>query len=416
MASLSRSKFPGSSQRVSDGVKGVMASFKSTDKDSSYLEEVIKKVRDHPDFKNLSSAEVKRQAKKLSSTELMKEYFSEYFTQVQDSVLQVAKVPETGDLEVPTPDGVLGVNTAAADLQHITTQEITTEQTTAVEQSGSGSNADQLAASGEATNASPFSHVQKVAAFPVKVYLTPLPPDANMTTENSHASTLETAYGPMQASLQIGSAMIEWTPHHLVVPHFNIPSEAVIKTDITRSLKIASELREKAREYRKSHRGTVTGEIDLMFEISKSISSVIETVIQVIASWNRYKYFHAYGSNSQHFVQNVIAVLGIEELPISNRNLSDYIGKLKGEFQGDTHKSFSSHAKLDTYVKQMIGKLRTSEMEYLLTEYYQFHVASRVGAMRTEGEWRCMEEDCQAQRLEREIDGKELLITSLWLT
>lgn len=410
-------------------MKGIMPSFKSTEKDSTYLEEVIKKVRDHPDFQNLSSAEAKQQAKKLTSTELMKEYFSEYFTLAQDRVLQVSQGPENSVVQENPQDDDLQVTTAAAtdsvahapeDL-HVTTQDITTEQTTviteAVEQLEAASNADQPVASGGATNStSPFSHVQKVAAFPVKLYLTPLPPDANMTAGNNHASTLETAYGPMQASLQIGYTMVEWSSHHLVVPHFNIPSEAVIKTDITRSLKIASELREKAKEYKKFHRGTVTGEIDLMFEISKSVSSAIETVIQVIVSWNRYKYFHAYGSNSQHFVQNVIAVLGIEELPISSQNLSAYIGKLKDEFQGETHRSFHSHAKLDAYVKQNIGNLRTSEMEYLLTEYYRFHVASRVGAVRTEGEWRCTEEECQAQRLEREIDGKELLITSLRLT
>lgn len=367
-------------------MRGVVAAFKNTDKDSTYLEEVMKKVGDHPDFEDLSSAGIKQQAKKLTSTDLMKEYFSDYFTLAQDNILQVttttpeASVQEATAVTETVKQPRVGINTATSDLDYA-----------------------------EAIN--PFSHVQKVAAFPVKLYLTSLPTDINMSTGNSFASTLETIYGPMHASLQIGHTMIEWTPHHLVVPHFDIPSDAVIKTDITRSLKIASELRQKAREYKNSRRGTITGEVDLMFEISKSISTVIEAVIQVIASWNRYKYFHAYGTNSQHFVQNIIAVLGIEELPLPSQNISGYISRLKVD--SETHRSFRSHAELDSYVGQTIGKLSTSEMEYLLTEYYRFHVASRAGAMRGDGEWKCKEEDCQVQRLEREIEGKELLITSL---
>lgn len=388
----SRSEFPSSSRSVSASMHGAVAAFKNTDKDSTYLEDVMKKVRDHPNFKDLSSAGIKQQAKKLTSTELMKEYFSDYFTFAQDNILQVTSMTPAPTTEASRHEATAANSTNVG----INTSDIDSEEATTVE--------------------STFSHVQNVAAFPVKLYLTSFPSDKNMNTDNTFASTLETIYGPMQASLQIGYTMIEWTSHGLVVPHFNIPSEAVIKTDITRSLKIASELRQKAREYKSSRRGTVTGEVDLMFEISKSISAVVEAVIQVIVSWNRYKYFHAYHANSQHFVQNIIAVLGIEELPLPSQNLSAYVGRLKTEFQSNGHKSFKSHAELDSYVGQTIGKLSTSEMEYLLTEYYRFHVTSRAGAIHGDGEWRCKERDCQVQRLEREIDGKELLITSLRLT
>lgn len=206
--------------------------------------------------------------------------------------------------------------------------------------------------------------------------------------------------------------MIEWGTHDLVVPHRNIPTEPVIKTDITRSLKVAAELRARAKDYRSSRRGTITGEVDLLYEIKKSIQTVIESVIQVMVSWNRYKHFHTYGTNSQHFVQNIIAVLGIEEMPLPSTNLSAYIGRLRSETTTQT--SFRTHARLDSYTRERIGELRTNEMEYLLTEYYRFHVASRVEAMHeAEGEWNCKEVDCQMQSLEHAIDRKELLITSL---
>lgn len=425
MSSLSKSKFVASSLGASASAWNAVSALKNVDKDSTYLEEAIRKVRGHPDFKDLPSAEIKQQAKKLTSTESMKEYFSEYLTLAQRNVLQVTAASgdpqittassQNGDLQVATasgPDSSVKVTTTPTKesvLQASTQDKVQQAEEASVNTDPSDSDCP------EAPKLDPYSHVRNVATFPVKLFLTSLPPD-DMIADNGYASLLETTYGPMHASLQVGHTMIEWSPYHLVVPHFNVPSEAVIKTDITRSLKVASELRTKAREYRKSRRGTITGEVDLLYEISKSISSVIEAVIQVVVSWNRYKYFHTYGTNSQHFVQNIMAVLGIEELPLASQNLSAYIGRLKGEFRSKTHVSFRSHAELDSYVGGRVGKLSTSEMEYLLTEYYRFHVASRAGAVHATTEWRCEEEECQMQRLEREIDGKELLITSLRLT
>lgn len=397
----------------------------------------MKKVRGHPDFQNFTSAQVKKQAKKLTEIESLKEYFSEYLALAQDNVLQVTngRAPaRKGVLQVSTAtadDSILQVNTAPQDnvlvqysdlqVSAASTQDSVLQVTAALAQDSIIQVDDlQIATEEQATavdtvnKPDPFSRIRNVAAFPVKLYLTSLPADSMITDGNDYASMLETQYGPMHASLQIGHIMIEWTTHSLVVPHSDIPTEPVIKTDITRSLTIASELQEKASEYKRSRRGTVTGEVDLKLEITKSVSSLLETIVQVIATWNRYKYFDAYGSNSQHFVQTIIAHMGIEELPqLQNPTMDAYIGKLKGDFRTEHHTSFERHADLDRYVGERVGKLSTREMEYLLTEYYRFHVAGRAGAMRGDGEWRCTEGDCQMQRLEREIDGKELLITSL---
>ena len=376
----------------------LVSSFKhEKEKDATHLPQVIEKVRDHPEFHGLPKAEIKKLAKKLSDTELMKEYFSEYL-QENTHTPQVKSSP--------CPEGTdIGLQATASAVMGTTGGGGASINPDITESSASICSMD-------ATHSDNFSRIQRIAAFPVKLFLTALPPDITTTQDNTFASTLETKYGPMHASLQIGQMMLEWGPHHLVVPHRNIPTEPVIKTDITRSLKVAAELRERAKDYRssRSRRGSITGEVDLLFEIRKSIQSVIESVIQVMVSWNRFKYFHTYATNSQHFVDNIIAVLGIEEMPLPSNNLSDYIGRLKNDTTTQT--SFRSHAKLDSYTRERIGELRTNEMEYLLTEYYRFHVASRVGAVR-EGEWECQAVDCQMQALERAIDRKELLITSL---
>jgi hypothetical protein len=405
-----------------------------TDKDASYLEDVIKKVRRHPGFKKLSSAaDVKLEAKRLTSMEtIMKKYFSEYFTIAQDDILQTTK-EQNGALQdttaVHAPDGDTirpdtdGVQVSTNQAASVTENSEGSINTTAPEDlqvtSISGSvlqvttrpNADDFLQVSTRQLTSVMEQSGAETNFTVKLYLTSLPADP---TDDRAWTALENLYEPLHASLQIGHTMIEWTPHSLVVPHPNIPSESVIKSDITKTLNISSEIREKVKAYRRSNKnGTVTGEVDLMFEVTKSISFVIHEVVEVVVSWNRYKHFDAYGSNSQQFVQNVIKKLGIEELQLPNHNLNAYIGRLKGEFKSMAHRSFISHAELDNYTKQRIGDLSTSEMEYLLTEYYRFHIASRAEAVHKEGQWKCMEKDCQVQILQREVDGKELLITSL---
>ena len=347
---------------------------KHEEKDSMYLGQVVQKLQKHPDYAKLPLLEVKQEARKLTDTKLLKGYFSAELQSVQMSVLQA-----TGE------DHAQGVCINEASAEHSPGARATTP-------------------------------VHSMASFPVKLHLTALPHD-QVIQGNDYASMLEERYGPMHAALQVGHTMIEWTSHSLVIPHRNVPREPLIKRDVTQYLDIAAELRVKAKEYRGSQRTSITGEIDLMFKISESIVSLIEKVIQVIATWNRFKYFNPYIVNSKHFVQNVIAALGIKELPFLNPSLRNYVGQLKQNFKAATNDmSFGSHAELDNYVQQRIGEMRTDEMEYLLTEYYRFHVASRealVHAANTDSEWNCDEPNCLMQRLESAIAGKELLIASL---
>ena len=345
--------------------------FDRSEKDPCYMGQVVTKLKEHPNYAKLPLTQIKQESRKLTDTQQMKEYFSKYLLDVQMSDLQVRGEDTPG----------ASINEASADHSP-----------------------------GASVVVSPAS----LASLPVKLHLTALPCDRQI--ENEYASMLEERYGPMHAALQIGDTIIEWSSHSVVVPHGNVPQEPLIKADITQSLKIASELREKAKEYRASRTRNITGEIDLMFEISKSVYSMIEAVIQVIVTWNRYKHFHPFSVNSQHFIQNIFAVLGIEELPFLNASFSDYINNLKEDFRRATNNSsFTCHADLDNYVQQRLGEMGTGEMEYLLTEYYRFHLVGRTAAvhMPEGGEWICKESNCLMNRLESAIAGKELLIASL---
>ena len=353
--------------------------FKGSGKDPAYLPQVIEKLEAHSKKENLdlSSTDLRQLALKLTNTELMEEYFSEHTFDLRD-----------------IGDGILSVNTSeensAASVNGATNGEKTSSE---------------AAPAATSIGATRQDRSKQIASFPVKLYLTALPQDSAVLN-NTVASALEEKFGPMKASLQIGQTMIEWTPDHLVIPHFDIPTDPVIKTNITEQLGILAELRKKAKEKRTS----VMGEIDLFNKPKESIRSLIRDIIQVIVTYNRYHSYDVYIRNSQHFVQNVLVVLKIEDLSIQSEDLSKYITQLKDG--NPTQTKFRNHAELDSYVQQRINDLRTAEMEYLLTEYYRLHLASRTRADGMQ-EWKCEEKGCQRYVLEEHIAGKELLVKSL---
>lgn len=439
-------------------LKGAFPGLTSVEKKwSSYHQQVLEKLRKHPDYARAPTREVKILAQKLTETDLMEEFFADVlqFQVAQYSVLRAAEEegerdPEADPEAKPAgprveeeeegerdPEAKPGGSRVVEQDLGVSVDELKVTEGVAggleVSAQANGATADTYT-DGTSLEAPPPdqqlesfpSRVKDLASFPVKLFLTPLPAPRNdrelllamggPAAAASFTSMLEDRYGPMRAALQFGNTMIEWTPHNLVIPHSNIPSTPTIKTDITRSMRVASELRAKAREYKTSQRGTITGEVDLMVAISASIQEIVRKVIQTIVSWNRYKSYDVYCANSQHFAETVIKNLGIENLPLHNPDFTKYVEELKGKLReppSPETSSFRDHAQLDHYVRERQDGFSTGEMEYLLTQYYRLHLASREGHLDTAGEWSCEVKECQMQSLEQAINSKELLITSL---
>ena len=118
-------------------------------KEPAYLLQVIEKMRDHPEFQGMPKTEIKRLAKKLSNTELMKEYFHEY---LQENTLQVT----SSGLQAMTS----AVDTTGGDLQDTTSAVKTTDCPDIQGFSATFSP--------DVTHSDDFSHVKRITAFPVK--------------------------------------------------------------------------------------------------------------------------------------------------------------------------------------------------------------------------------------------------------
>ena len=375
----------------------------------SYLAQVEGKLKDHPTYRESSRAEIQKLAKKLTDPEEMEEYFRE-MPQLQIADYGVVKLSDVS-VSIKQDDDPGG----ELELTDTVEQPDTNEQpaAAAVAAAATSINTSQAAAAPITSHVDLLSslscRVKDLTSFPVRLYLFPLPQD-NMVGRNSYASMLEKKFGPMLASLQIGNTMLEWTPHHLVIPHYKIPEQPALITNFT---EMASQLQDQAKQ-RRARSGSVVGQVDLMLEVSKSVYDVIKTIIKVIVTWNRFNYYNISSRNSQDFAQHVMKMLGITDIPLSGLALNALQEKLRNDVQSTTRTVFGNHAFLDDYVRQRIHELRTREMEYLLTEYYRFHLQAREGHAGAES-WTCEEPNCRMQSLEQNINGEEneLLLTSL---
>lgn len=109
------------------------------EKEAAYLPQVIEKVKGHPDYRSLPTAETKKLAKKLSDIELMKEYFREY---LQEDTPQVTSSPGQGG----TNGGLQGTASAVEG------------------GGGAASINSDITESSDATRSITFSCVQRIAA------------------------------------------------------------------------------------------------------------------------------------------------------------------------------------------------------------------------------------------------------------
>lgn len=362
---------------------------------STYHKQTMERLRKHPDYKKTSTSELKKLAKKLVDGKEMEEYFSDII-HMQMVEYHVVK-PEDATIKLAD------IEVTAAD---------STDHDTSVKQPAISIN------QGACAPPPPLSSLDMLSCrvkdlstktFPVKLYLTAPINDPTEVEGNFFASMLESQFGPRAASLQVGGTILEWTPYNLVIPHHNIPTEAAFSTEITQ---VASKLKEKVRE-RRGYQESVTGEVDLMLEVSKSVYDMVKTIIKVVVSWNRFYCYEVYGRNSLDFVQNVLTALGIEE-PLQNPHLNDYRERLRADTNRagrTTH--FQDHASLDSYVQEKLDGLRTSDMEFLLTEYYRFHRMAKESRSAQAESWTCDKVNCQMRSLEQKIRKEEMLITSM---
>ena len=208
---------------------------------------------------------------------------------------------------------------------------------------------------------------------------------------------LEMEYGPLHASLQVGDQILEWNSTSLIIPHGRPIQDP--PNDITDSGSPPPLLQVTNDQER----------VELVFKAPGQRAQRLNKVVQVIAKYNCYKYYEVFSCNSHRFVCDAAIAMGYQQPPQLQSNLGKYIEKLKAGKNKLIPNDFETHEQLDTYVRERVAEFSPHDKEYLLCQYFQFHIGSKI-VTKDPASWRCEAEDCQSEELERQLDNGSLVL------
>ncbi len=217
------------------------------------------------------------------------------------------------------------------------------------------------------------------------------------------ASILQMEYGPLHTSLLINdSILLEWNTSSLVVPerydgsnqHYPIMTSALQRDKHVSLIHYSAD-----------------DEVDLIFQATKSKLNILNALIEVISRYNGLYFYHTITRNCQKFVIDALQAMGCENPPKFEGNLQTYFKSLKA---GNCQPEFTSHEELDHYVTENAlnsqeRQMSSQEKEYLLGQYFLFHIPNMTEAEQPE-KWTCPIENCQMSNLEMHIDKEKMIM------
>lgn len=325
--------------------------------DSSSLPDVIEKLKKHPDHETKSPEELRQLAKKLVSTEELREYFSHLTSDTFEHY-----------------SGEIAEERAATLVTSMEVQQ----------------------AEGRA--------VRRLRPLSVKLFLFELrTPTSRFLSRFS--SLFAFKYGALHAAIQIGDVVLQWGTSSLVIPEIYEPGDPIFQTDFmkaTTAAQVAVDMQ--PRVLRAVKNMDYSEQIDLQFDHAVVIEEMIERVKRVIVRYNAKYYYSVVLRNCQTFVDDVMKEIGVKNAPKKlTGKLKEYFKELTTKKSKGIPSDMPTHKALDDYVRELdLSTLTQHDKEYLLCLYFQFHLE----AMKTDkdpGE-ACRVAGCCMERIEAQLE------------
>jgi hypothetical protein len=261
----------------------------------------------------------------------------------------------------------------------------------------------------------------KLYDLPLKLILTPLCVGGRVISK--FASLLEMQFGPLHAALQVGDVILEWNDSSLVVPHCAEHDDQLMKTDVRHLTDWVSFTSGEVPRVRKAIQSLdYRKQIELIYKVTAEKQRLIDNLVDVIVTYNRQCYYDIIRRNCQHFVIDALKALGVTEPIEFTGGLGEYFKALKQGRSKALHAKFTDHVHLDNYVREKeqsgeIGQLTKHDLEFLLAQYFRYHLEQKTRLQQEEkgvelSEWGCEVKGCSMERLEKRIDFESLRIHS----
>lgn len=219
------------------------------------------------------------------------------------------------------------------------------------------------------------------------------------------ASALQMEYGPLHASLLINDEiLLEWNASSLITPIFINASTCIN----ARPMLVAATVPDHMQMHCQLSRPYETyDEVELILDAASKKMELLHKLARVIARYNSVYYYDVIFRNCQNFVLDALSAIGCQNKPQFGGKLQEYFTHLKKE--GRVKADFESHTQLDSYVRENQSKLTQENMEYLLAQYFTFHMQNVIKSGNLE-DWNCKDGDCMMDYLEVKVDEKLLIM------
>jgi hypothetical protein len=240
----------------------------------------------------------------------------------------------------------------------------------------------------------------------VKLYLFELKrPSSRLFSKFSWLCSLK--YGALHAAIQIEDIVLQWSTSSLVIPERYYPADPVFLTDVRHRTTAATAAKDLQTQLHKTG-GLIdcNTQMDLQFDLAVSVEEMLTKIKEVIVKYNRYRYYSVFHCNCQHFVEDVMKVIGVKNVPQNlTGKLKDYFKQLTKDKSNGIPADFPTHQSLDDYVlTENMSNVSQHDKEYLLCVYFQFHLEDYKAGKD------CQVEGCRMETVELSLQTTNALL------
>ena len=200
-----------------------------------------------------------------------------------------------------------------------------------------------------------------------------------LQTVNRHLKQFQ--YGPFHVALQIGDTVLEWNTLSVVFPrrvdNAGGDENSIFASDVHHKDELAATGFEQidVRAGAEATQMGYTNHLNSIVELGERREILLDELARVVVLYNRKYEYGLFSCNCQHFVTDVLEVLGIKDMELFQGKLrvKQHLDLLKMRGTSVPFYEFNSHADLDKYIRDNFDKLSDDDLEFCHCHYLLFH-------------------------------------------
>ena len=220
----------------------------------------------------------------------------------------------------------------------------------------------------------------------------------------AHKFVSSFTFGPFHASILIGDVLLEWRPNSLVIPRrikavHDGDNRAVLFANLHET-SFDSHLPSVPLQYEEGvNQETIASSFEKIKDITREKEYLINELVDVVVRYNSKMTYGIFTNNCQHFVRDVLTVLGITDPEKAFRGrIKQHAELVIARHRKEATVEFNSHQELDRHIKETkIEKMSRDDLEFAYCHYLLFHAWGKKFPF--EGAWTCNRDECQADAI-----------------